>query len=105
MDAAGIEPSARTYQHRIERCLQMHNLEHALFLRGELQERGLEATLETEEALLLLATEHNENRLAMELLRRYEQDSVRMFRPELLAEILLRFADTHDVRPPQPGAH
>ena len=99
MAAAGIEPSPRVYQYRIEHCLKTHNLEYALHLLGELRDRGLEPTLETEEALLLLAARQQEHALAMDLLRRYESGSVRMFRPELLAEVLLLVADTHDVRP------
>ncbi|KAF9070058.1 hypothetical protein BDP27DRAFT_1221402 [Rhodocollybia butyracea] len=77
MQNLGIEPNAATYTHIISYFVASKNIECALKYLGIMKSKGIEPELKALQMVVEIAAESGNARLALDLIRDFEGDSVR----------------------------
>jgi hypothetical protein len=94
----GLAPNEHTYELVIKRHCDGYNLEHALQTLVDLEERGMQATLGTYQAIIALACNRGHPRLALDLAEAFEASSFRRLENTDWIPILIACAEDLYVR-------
>lgn len=88
MEALGIKYSPGTYQELIKYHCNRRNLEHALLLVSQAGAANIALTVESYNAVILLATQLKQAKMAHDLANTVQTESIRKLSPEILTQVL-----------------
>lgn len=98
MRTLGIYPDAKTYALILERPFVNENVEMIIQYVAEMMQRGITPELDTAQRAIIIATNYNLPKLALELAHAFEHDSVRRLDIEVWMNCLICAAENLYVR-------